>query len=138
MISSVEGWALLTTPLSALSLNPITRHLFTYFITLQALVLGVLYKRRNVKPLLAFIGIASLILLDIYSMDYNTFLHNIFAVVFFLIQPIIFFYEYKRKGDTYALCKGAFLCLLIILVWQGILPLPIYEFIAYGALIMFL
>ena len=138
MISSVEGWVLLTTPLSALSLNPATRHLFTYFITLQALILGVLYKRRNVKPLLAFIGISSLILLDIYSMYYDNFLHNIFAVTFFLIQPIIFFVEYKKKGDTYALCKGAFLSLLIILVWQGILPLPIYEFIAYGALIMFL
>ena len=66
MISSIEGWALLTTPLSALSLNPVTRHLFTYFVTLQALILGALYKRKNVKPLLAFIGIASLILLDIY------------------------------------------------------------------------
>tara|TARA_R100000027_G_scaffold18839_1_gene13619 strand:- start:45 stop:461 length:417 start_codon:yes stop_codon:yes gene_type:complete len=138
MISSIEGWALLATPLSALSLNPITRHLFTYFITLQALILGVLYKRKNVKPLLAFIGIASLVLLDIYSMYDNVFLHNVFAITFFLVQPIIFFYEYKKKGDTYALCKGAFLCLLIILVWQGILPLPIYEFIAYGALIMFL
>ena len=138
MISSVEGWVLLTTPLSALSLNPVTRHLFTYFITLQALILGVLYKRRNVKPLLAFIGVASLILLDIYSMYYDNFLHNIFAVTFFLIQPIIFFVEYKKKSDTYALSKGVFLSVLIILVWQGILPLPIYEFIAYGALIMFL
>jgi len=138
MISSIEGWVLLTTPLSALSLYPVTRHLFTYFITLQALILGVLYKRRNVKPLLAFIGIASLILLDIYSMYYDNFLHNVFAVTFFLIQPIIFFVEYKKKSDTYALLKGAFLSVLIILVWQGILPLPIYEFIAYGALIMFL
>ena len=138
MISSVEGWVLVTTPLSVLSLYPATRHLFTYFVTLQALILGVLYKRKNVKPLLAFIGVASLILLDIYSMYYDNFLHNIFAVIFFLVQPVIFFYEYKKKGDTHALCKGAFLCLLIILVWQGILPLPIYEFIAYGALIMFL
>jgi hypothetical protein len=138
MISSVEGWGLLTTPISALSLNPITRPLFTYFVTLQALIVGALYKRRNVKPLLAFIGVASLILLDIYSMYYNNFLHNIFAVIFFLIQPIIFFVEYKKKSDTYALCKGVFLSVLIILVWQGILPLPIYELIAYGALIMFL
>ena len=138
MISSIEGWALLTTPLSALSLNPATRHLFTYFVTLQALILGALYKRKNVKPLLAFIGVASLVLLDIYSMYDNVFLHNVFAITFLLVQPIILFYEYKRKGDTYALSKGAFLCLLIILVWQGILPLPIYEFIAYGALIIFL
>jgi hypothetical protein len=138
MISSVEGWVLLTTPLSALSLNPITRPLFTYFVTLQALIIGALYKRRNVKPLLAFIGVASLILLDIYSMYYDNFLHNIFAVIFFLIQPIIFFVEYKKKSDTYALCKGVFLSVLIILVWHGVLPLPIYELIAYGALIMFL
>jgi len=138
MISSVEGWGLLTTPISALSLNPITRPLFTYFVTLQALIIGALYKRRNVKPLLAFIGVASLVLLDIYSMYYDNFLHNIFAVIFFLIQPIIFFVEYKKKNDTYALSKGVFLSLLIILVWQGILPLPIYELIAYGALIMFL
>ena len=138
MISSVEGWGLLTTPISALSLNPITRPLFTYFVTLQALIIGALYKRRNVKPLLAFIGVASLILLDIYSMYYDNFLHNIFAVIFFLIQPIIFFVEYKKKGDTYALSKGVFLCILIVLAWQGILPLPIYELIAYGALIMFL
>jgi hypothetical protein len=138
MISSVEGWGLLTTPISALSLNPITRPLFTYFVTLQALIIGALYKRRNVKPLLAFIGVASLILLDIYSMYYDNFLHNIFAVIFFLIQPIIFFVEYKKKSDTYALCKGVFLSVLIILVWQGVLPLPIYELIAYGALIMFL
>jgi hypothetical protein len=138
MISSVEGWVLLTTPISALSLNPITRPLFTYFITLQTIVVGVLYKRKNIKPLLAFIGVASLVLLDIYSMYNDAFLHNIFAVIFFLIQPIIFFVECKKKSDTYALSKGVFLSVLIILTWQGILPLPIYEFIAYGALIMFL
>jgi len=138
MISSVEGWVLLTTPVSALSLNPITRPLFTYFITLQTLVVGVLYKRKNIKPLLAFIGVASLVLLDIYSMHSDAFLHNVFAVVFFLVQPIIFFVEYKRKNDTFALSKGVFLSVLIILAWQGIIPLPIYEFIAYGSLIMFL
>ena len=138
MISSVEGWVLLTTPISALSLHPVTRPLLTYFITFQALIIGALYKRKNVKPLLAFMGVASLVLLDIYSMHVNIFLHNIFAIIFFLVQPIIFFVEYKKKNDTYGLTKGVFLLVLILLAYQGILPLPIFEFIAYGALIIFL
>jgi len=138
MISSVEGWVLLTTPISALSLHPVTRPLLTYFITLQALIIGALYKRKNVKPLLAFTGVASLVLIDIYSMYSDAFLHNIFAIIFFLVQPMIFFVEYKKKNDMYGLVKGVFLLVLIALAYQGVLPLPIFEFIAYGALIIFL
>jgi len=138
MTSSVESWSVLTTPISALSLNHTTRPLFTYFVILQAAVVGALYKKRNVEPILALIGIYSLVLLGVYSMYDNSFLHNIFAITFFLVQPVIFFVEYKKKNNISALVKSGFLAVLTILVWQGVLPLPVFEFITYGALIMFL
>lgn len=138
MISFVEGWMLVVTPISVLGVHPATKVPFTYFITLQAIVLGALYKRRNVKPFLAFMGLASLILLNIYSLNDSVLLHNVFAILFFLTQPIIFFLEYKSKKDSYGLSKGAFLIFIALLTWLGIIPLPIFEVIAYGALILFL
>jgi hypothetical protein len=138
MTSFVEGWMLVVTPISVLGIHPATRVPFTYFITLQAIVLGALYKRRNVKPFLAFMGLASLILLDIYSLRDSALLHNVFAILFFLTQPIIFFLEYRNKKDPYGLSKGAFLLLLALLTWLGFIPLPIFEVMAYAALILFL
>ena len=102
------------------------------------MVVGALYKRRNVKPFLAFMGVASLVLLNIYSVNDNLVLHNIFAILFFLVQPIIFFLEYRNKKDTYSLSKGAILIFLALLTWLGIIPLPIFEGIAYALLILFL
>lgn len=138
MITSVEGWLIVTTPISFLGVHPATRVPFTYFITLQAIVVGALYKRRNVKPFLAFMGVASLVLLNIYSVNDNLILHNVFAILFFLVQPIIFFLEYRNKKDTYSLSKGAVLIFLALLTWLGIIPLPIFEVIAYALLILFL
>jgi hypothetical protein len=47
MITSVEGWLIVTTPISFLGVHPVTRAPFTYFIALQAMVVGALYKRRT-------------------------------------------------------------------------------------------
>jgi hypothetical protein len=138
MITSVEGWLIVTTPISFLGVHPATRVPFTYFIALQAMVVGALYKRRNVKPFLAFMGVASLVLLSIYSVNDSLFLHNVFAILFFLVQPIIFFLEFRNKKDTYSLSKGAILIFLALLTWLGIIPLPIFEVIAYALLILFL
>lgn len=138
MICAVEGWLIYTTPLSVLGVNPITKKSFTYFLTIQAILLAVLYKRRDVKPFLMFIGVASLILVSIYDMKNYTQLHNIFAAIFFLCQPLIFFLEYKKKKDPYELTKGAVFIFLMILLLAGILPIPLFEFLAYSLLILFI
>ena len=138
MILSVEGWQLFVTPISALGVIPRTSVFFPYFITFQTLVMGVLYRRKKVKPFLSFVGLASLFLICIYDMYSFRDLHNFFAVLFFAIQPIIFFVEYRRKKDVYALTKFAVLVFLILLGFLGIIPLPIFEFISYSLLILFL
>ena len=138
MVSSIEGWLIMTTPISFLGVHPATKRFFSYFITLQVLIFGSLYKRRNVKPMLAFLGLASLILLDIYDMETSSGLHNFFAIIFFLVQPIILFLEYKKKGDSLFPTKTVILSGLMVLTALGILPIPIFEFVAYILLILFL
>jgi hypothetical protein len=138
MICAVEGWGIFTTPISVLGIHPITRKSFTYFISFQTLILGALYKRKNVKPILMFVGLASLVLISIYDMLYFADFHNFFAAIFFLCQPIIFFLEYKKKTDPYALTKGAVLLFLMVLLLAGILPIPLFEFMSYTLLILFL
>lgn len=138
MICAVNGWGIFVTPISLLGVHPITRTSFTYFITLQTLILGALYHRRNAKPIIVFVGLASLVLVSIYDMANYTGLHNFFACIFFLCQPMIFFLEYKAKKDPYELTKGAILVFLMILFAAGILPIPLFEFISYTCLILFL
>lgn len=138
MICAVEGWGIFVTPISVLGIHPTTRTSFTYFITIQTLILAALYSRRNVKPLLVFIGLASLTLISIYDMvNYNRY-HNFFAAMFFICQPIIFFLEYKTKKDPYELTKGSVLVFFMILYAAGILPIPIFELLSYACLILFL
>jgi predicted neutral ceramidase superfamily lipid hydrolase len=138
MICAIEGWGIAATPISMLGIHPLTRKSFTYFITFQTLILGALYKRKNVKPILVFIGLASLVLLSIYDMYRFSMMHNIFAAMFFVCQPLIFFLEYYKRKDTYALTKGAILAFLILLTLTGVLPLPLFEMFSYILLILFL
>jgi len=138
MTCAVEGWGIYTTPISVLGAHPVTKKSFSYFISLQVLILAALYKRRNVKPFLVFIGLASLILVSIYDMKYFHEFHNFFAAIFFLCQPVVFFLEYRKKKDPYGLTKGAILLLLMVLLLSGILPLPLFELISYALLILFL
>jgi hypothetical protein len=138
MICAVNGWGIFVTPVSLLGTYPATRTSFTYFITFQTLILGALYNRRNAKPILMFVGLASLVLISIYDMKDYTSSHNLFAAIFFICQPIIFFLEYKAKKDPYELTKGAILLFLIILFAAGIIPIPLFEFISYTCLILFL
>lgn len=138
MASSVEGWNLFLTPVSFLGSNPATNRFFSYFITFQALGLGALYKRKNVKPFLAFLGVASLVLLDIYDMESSRGTHNLFAIIFFLCQPVILFLEYKKDKDSFFPSKAVVLAGLIALTAVGILPIPIFEFLSYALLILFL
>jgi|TARA_R110002096_G_C14530885_1_gene717689 hypothetical protein len=138
MISSVNGWLLLTTPVSMLGVLPQTSRAFTYFVTFQTLVLGALYKRKNVKPLLVFLGLGSLMLIAIYDMYSFRDIHNIFAITFFVVQPIILYLEYRKRKDYYSLTKVAVLSLLIVLTYIGIIPLPIFEYLSYALLIVFL
>ena len=138
MICAIEGWGILVTPISVLGVHPLTRKSFTYFITFQTIILGVMYKRKDVKPVLVFTGLASLVLLSIYDMYEFNVVHNIFAATFFLCQPLIFFLEYYKSKDTYALTKGAVLIFLILLTLIGVLPLPLFEMFSYILLILFL
>ena len=138
MICAVEGWGIYATPISVLGVHPITKKSFTYFISLQTVILAALYKRKNVKPLIAFVGLASLVLVSVYDMKYFNNFHNFFAAIFFLCQPIIFFLEYRKKKDPYGLTKGAFLLFLMVLLLAGILPIPLFEFFSYALLILFL
>ena len=138
MICAVNGWGIFVTPISLLGIHPITRTSFTYFITFQTLILGALYNRRNVKPILVFVGLASLVLISIYDMGEHTNYHNFFAALFFACQPIIFFLEYRAKKDPYELTKGAILVFLIILFAAGVIPIPVFEFLSYTCLILFL
>ena len=138
MSLAIEGFSIYATPFSVLGINPATKKYFSYFIALQTLILAVLYKRKNIKPFLVFVGLASLILVSIYDMKYFSTFHNIFAAIFFLCQPTIFFLEYRKKTDPYGLTKGAVLLLLMVLLLADILPIPIFELISYALLILFL
>jgi hypothetical protein len=138
MICAIEGWEIFTTPLSLLGVHPITKKSFSYLLFFQTIILAALYKRRNVKPIIVFVGLASLILISIYDMIYFNSLHNIFAAIFFLCQPLIFFLEYKKDKDYYSLSKGIILVFLMILLVAGILPIPIFEMLSYGLLLLFL
>tara|TARA_Y100001973_G_C5162294_1_gene314206 strand:+ start:892 stop:1308 length:417 start_codon:yes stop_codon:yes gene_type:complete len=138
MVASIEGWGFITTPISFLGIHPATQRFFSYFITFQVLCVGALYRRKRVKPFLAFIGLGSLFLVDIYNMETHNAIHNFFALVFFVTQPIIFFWEYKSKKDSLFPTKGVVLSILIVLLLAGWLPLPIFEFLSYTLLILFL
>jgi len=138
MICAVEGWGLFVTPVSVLGVHPLTRRYFTYFIVIQTMILAALYKRKNVKPILVFVGLASLSLIAIYDMHAFSSFHNIFAAIFFLCQPLIFFLEYYDKKDRYALTKGAVLTFLMILLLADVIPIPVFEFLSYSLLILFL
>lgn len=138
MIIAVEGWEFFVTPISVLGTHPITKKYFAYLMTFQVLILGALYKRRNVKPFIVFMGLSSLCLLSIYDMYYFTSIHNFFALMFFITQPLIFFLEYKKSKDSYALTKTSAFLFLILLTWIGVLPLPLFEYLAYILLILFL
>lgn len=102
------------------------------------MAVGVLYYRRKVKPFIAFIGLAALVLIDVYDMHSYSSLHNFFAIIFFVIQPVIFYWEYKKKKDSWAMTKMVVLLGLIVLLMTGFLPLPLFEFLSYACLIMFL
>jgi len=138
MIATIEGWEIYTTPISMLGVHPATRRFFGYFITLQTLILGALYKRINVKPLLVFIGLASLCLISIYDMHYFPKTHNLFAVVFFLCQPALFYLQYRNKKDPWGLLKMSIFLLMMYATYTGDIPLPVFEFFAYVLLIIFL
>lgn len=138
MSCAIEGWGIYTTPISVLGVHPLTKKSFSYFITIQVIILAAMYKRKNVKPFLVFIGLASLILVSIYDMKYFNTFHNFFAATFFLCQPLIFFLEYRKKKDSYGLTKGAILLFLMVLLFSGILPIPLFEFLSYALLILFL
>ena len=138
MVLSLEGWSILTTPISFFGIHPATNRLFSYFITFQTLGIGALYKRRKAKPMIVFVGLASLFLIDIYDMESYNALHNMFAIIFFLCQPIIFFMEYRKVKDSLAISKGFVLISLIVLLATGFLPLPIFEVLSYTLLILFL
>jgi len=88
--------------------------------------------------MLAFLGLASLILLDIYDMESSNGLHNFFAIIFFLVQPVILFLEYKKDKDSLFPSKVVVLVSLMALTVVGILPIPLFEFVAYTLLIIFL
>ena len=138
MTCAIEGWGIFMTPISVLGVHPLTRKSFTYFIALQTMILAILYKRKNVKPILVFTGLASLVLVSIYDMrDFSSF-HNMFAAIFFLCQPIIFFLEYYKEKDVYALTKGAALTFLMILLLPDVISIPVFEFLSYSLLILFL
>ena len=138
MTCAIEGWGIFVTPLSVLGSNPLTKKSFTYFVTLQTLILAALYQRKNVKPLLVFVGLASLILVSIYDMIEFSSIHNMFAAIFFLCQPIIFFMEYQGSRDKYALTKGAVLSFLMILLLADVISIPVFEILSYSLLILFL
>ena len=138
MICAIEGWQFFVTPISLLGVHPTTKHVFPYFITVQTLILGALYKRKNVKFIVMFIGLASLVLISIYDMRQYSGLHNLFAIIFFICQPIIFFLEYRKKKDPYELTKMAVLLFFMVLFLAGVLPLPLFEFVSYTCLILFL
>lgn len=138
MTCAVEGWGIYTTPISVLGVHPLTKKSFTYFVTIQAIILASLYRRKNVKPFLMFVGLASLILVSIYDMKHFSSFHNFFASTFFLCQPLLFFLEYRKKKDSYELVKGAILLFLMVLLMSGILPIPLFEFLSYALLILFL
>ena len=138
MTSSIDGWGIITTPISYLGTHPATRQFFPYLITFQSLFFGAMYRRRNVKPFLAFLGVGSLVLISIYDMSSSNVLHNFFAIVFFVCQPIIFFSEYTSSKDSLAPTKGFILVMLILLLCLGILPLPLFEVLSYALLILFL
>jgi hypothetical protein len=138
MTLAIDGWGVYTTPLSVLGAHPLTKKPFSYFISLQVIILASLYKRKNIKPFVSFIGLASLMLVSIYDMKYFSEFHNIFAAIFFLCQPLIFFLEYRKKTDPYGLAKGAVLLFLMLLLLSGILPIPIFEIASYALLILFL
>ena len=138
MTVSIEGWGFITTPISFLGVHPATRQFFPYFITFQSLFCGAMYRRRNVKPFLAFLGVSSLILISIYDMNANSVLHSFFAVIFFIVQPIILFMEYHSNKDSFFPTKAFVLVMLMVLLVTGWLPLPIFEFLSYALLILFL
>jgi hypothetical protein len=138
MITMIEEWQIFVTPISVLGVHPSTRQFFSYLTTLQVLILGVLYHQKKVKPLLSYIGLASLCMLSIYDMEVYNRMHNFFAFLFFFCQPIIFYMEYRKSKDPYNLSKVGVLLFLMLLVWIGVLPLPIFEFISYTLLILFL
>ena len=138
MTCAVEGWGIYTTPFSVLGAHPLTKKSFSYFISLQVVILAALYKRSNIKPFVSFIGLASLMLVSIYDMKHFSEFHNFFAAIFFLCQPLIFFLEYRKKADPYGLTKGSALLFLMLLLLSGILPIPIFEIASYALLILFL
>ena len=138
MITMIEEWQIFVTPISVLGVHPSTRQFFSYLTTLQVLILGVLYHQKKVKPLLSYIGLASLCMLSIYDMEVYNRMHNFFAFLFFFCQPIIFYIEYRKYKDPYNLSKVGVLLFLMLLTWLGFLPLPIFEFISYTLLILFL
>ena len=138
MSLAIDGWSFYSTPFSVMGAHPATKKYFSYFIVLQTSILAVLYKRRNVKPFLVFVGLASLMLVSIYDMKNFSSFHNLFAALFFLCQPTLFFLEYRKKKDPYELTKGAILLLLVVLLLSGLLPIPIFELVSYALLILFL
>lgn len=138
MTQLVEGWSFYMTPISVLGSTASTRNSFTFLMTLQSLSLSAFYRHRKIKPLLSYIGTATLMLIAIYDIADYPLWHNLFACIFFIVQPIIFFLEYRKKRDTYSLVKFAALLTLIILVTMGIMPIPIFEFISYALLIVFI
>jgi len=138
MITAIEEWQIFVTPISLLGVHPATKQFFSYFTTFQVLVVGVFYKQRNVKPFLAYIGLASLCMLSIYDMYIYSHMHNFFAFLFFFCQPIIFYLEYRKSKNPYELAKTGIFLFLMVITWVGILPLPMFEYISYGLLILFL
>ena len=138
MITMIEEWQLFVTPISVLGAHPSTRQFFSYLTTLQVLILGALYHQKKVKPILSYIGLASLCMLSIYDMEVYNRMHNFFAFLFFFCQPIIFYMEYRRSKDPYDLVKTATLLFLMLLTWIDVMPLPIFEYLSYILLILFL
>lgn len=138
MITMIEQWQLFVTPISVLGTHPSTRQFFSYLTTFQVLIIGAFYHQKKVKPILSYIGLASLCMLSIYDMDVYSRMHNFFAFSFFFCQPIIFYMEYKRSKDLYDLAKTATLLFLMLLTWMGAIPLPIFEYLSYILLILFL
>ena len=138
MITMIEEWQLFVTPISMLGVHPSTKQFFSYLTTFQVLILGALYHQKKVRPILSYVGLASLCMLSIYDMEVYNRMHNFFAFLFFFCQPIIFYMEYRKSKDPYNLSKVGVLLFLMLLTWIGVLPLPIFEYISYTLLILFL
>ena len=138
MILSVDGWDIFATPLSILGIKENTKQHFAGFMLIQAMTISVLYYDRIIQPVLGVTAVLALTFIGLFNViDYPE-VHNISAIYFFLVQPIIFFVEYYREKGIESFLKGVILVLLIGLLGTGVMSIPEFEVTSYLLLILFL